>query len=79
VIWWSCSSSRGTRKTYTILVRKAAIGTLLSNEHQGLTSEIKRPEREANHSPPLSAEVKNVWSYNSILPHYVFTARCLIK
>jgi hypothetical protein len=23
------------------------------------------PEREADHSPPSNAEVKNVWSYNS--------------
>jgi hypothetical protein len=26
---------------------------------------IKRPGREADHSPPSSAEVKNVWSYTS--------------
>jgi hypothetical protein len=25
----------------------------------------KRPRREADHSPPSSAEVKNVWSYTS--------------
>jgi len=25
---------------------------------------VKRPGREADHSPPYSAEVKNVWSYN---------------
>jgi len=24
---------------------------------------LKRPRREADHSPPSSAEVKNVWSY----------------
>jgi hypothetical protein len=29
---------------------------------------IKRPGREAYHSPPSSAEVKNAWSYTSILP-----------
>jgi hypothetical protein len=38
----------------------------------------KRPGREADHSPPSSAEVKNTWSYNSI-PQYVFMAWCLIK
>jgi hypothetical protein len=27
---------------------------------------VKRPRREAGHSPPPSAEVKNVWSYASI-------------
>jgi hypothetical protein len=28
-----------------------------------MVSEVKRPEREAVHSPPSSFEVKNVWSY----------------
>jgi hypothetical protein len=26
---------------------------------------VKRPEREADHSPPSSAKVKNAWSYTS--------------
>jgi hypothetical protein len=26
---------------------------------------VKRPGREADHSPPPSAEVNNVWSYTS--------------
>jgi hypothetical protein len=26
---------------------------------------VKRPRREADHSPPSSAEVKNAWSYTS--------------
>jgi hypothetical protein len=29
---------------------------------------VKRPERETDHSPPSSAEVKNAWSYIRILP-----------
>jgi hypothetical protein len=29
---------------------------------------VKRPEREADHSPPSSAEVKNAWSYISTPP-----------
>jgi hypothetical protein len=29
---------------------------------------IKRPGREADHSPPSSAEVKNAWSYTSTPP-----------
>jgi hypothetical protein len=33
----------------------------------------KRPGREADHSPPSSAEVKNAWKYTSI-PQYVFMA-----
>jgi len=29
---------------------------------------IKRPESEANHSPPSSAEAENSWSYTSTPP-----------
>jgi len=29
---------------------------------------VKRPEREADHSPQCSAEVKNAWSYISTTP-----------
>jgi hypothetical protein len=29
---------------------------------------VKWPGREADHSPPSSAEVKNAWSYTSTLP-----------
>jgi hypothetical protein len=37
-----------------------------------------RPGREADHSPPSSAEVKNAWSYTST-SQYVFMAWCLVK
>jgi hypothetical protein len=30
--------------------------------------EVKRPGREADHSPPLSVEVKNDWKYTSTYP-----------
>jgi hypothetical protein len=30
---------------------------------------VQRPGREADHSPPTSAEIKNTWIYTSILPH----------
>jgi len=39
---------------------------------------VKRPGRNANHSPPFSVEVKDVWSIAPVL-HYVFTAWCLVK
>jgi hypothetical protein len=42
-----------------------------------LSPEVKRPGREADHSPPSSAEVKNAWSYTST-PQYVFMASRLI-
>jgi hypothetical protein len=30
---------------------------------------VKRPGREADHSPPSSAEVKNAWNYTSTPPN----------
>jgi hypothetical protein len=39
---------------------------------------IKWPGREADHSPPSSAEVKNAWRYTSI-PQYAFMAWCSVK
>jgi hypothetical protein len=35
---------------------------------RGSLPRVKRPEREADHSPPSSAEVKNAWSYTSTPP-----------
>jgi hypothetical protein len=32
------------------------------------TMGVKQPEREVDHSPPSSAEVKNAWNYNCIPP-----------
>jgi len=39
---------------------------------------IKRPGREADHSPPFSTEVKNAWSYTSA-PQYAFVVWCSFK
>jgi hypothetical protein len=39
---------------------------------------VKRPGREADHSPPSSNEVKNASSYTSI-PQYTFIAWCSVK
>jgi hypothetical protein len=39
---------------------------------------VKWPGREAGHSPPSSAEVKNAWSYTST-PQYAFMTWCLVK
>jgi hypothetical protein len=39
---------------------------------------VKRSEREADHSPPSTAEVTNVYGYTST-PQYVFMAWCLVK
>jgi hypothetical protein len=45
---------------------------------RGVFPRDKAAGREADHSPPSSAEVKNAWSYPST-PQYVFTAWCLVK
>jgi hypothetical protein len=37
------------------------------------SSVVKRPGREADHSTPTGAEVKNMWIYTSTPPH-VFVA-----
>jgi hypothetical protein len=39
---------------------------------------VKRPVREADHSPPPSAEVKKMWICTST-PPYAFMAWCLIS
>jgi hypothetical protein len=39
---------------------------------------VKQPEREDDHSPPSSANVKNTWKYTSTL-QYAFTSWCLVK
>jgi hypothetical protein len=38
----------------------------------------RRLGREADHSPPSRAEVKNAWCYTST-PQYIFMAWCLVK
>jgi len=43
-----------------------------------LPRQVKRPGREADLSPPSSAEVDNKWNYNST-SQYVFIAWCLVK
>jgi hypothetical protein len=48
--------------------------SLLSNWFWGLFPPgVKRPEREADHPPPTSAEVKKMWIYTTT-PPYVFMA-----
>jgi hypothetical protein len=40
--------------------------SLLSNRYRGpFPQRIKQPEREADHSPPTSTEVKNTWIYTT--------------
>jgi hypothetical protein len=43
-----------------------------------LSPGVKRPRREADHSSPTSADVRNTWIYTSTPPH-AFMAYCLIS
>jgi hypothetical protein len=53
--------------------------SLLTNGYQGaLSLGVKRPKREADHSPKSSAEAKNAWSYTST-PQYASMTLCLFK
>jgi hypothetical protein len=63
--------SRGGLGSFLITVSRTALGpTQLPMQWVpgALSLGVKRPGREADHSPPSSAEVKNVWSYTSTLP-----------
>jgi hypothetical protein len=42
---------------------------IVSNGYQGYIPGVKRPGREAHHSPPASAEVKKIWTYTSTPPY----------
>jgi hypothetical protein len=53
-------------------------GAYPASYQMGSFLRVKRPGREADYSPPTSAEVKNAWSYTST-PQYVFMAWCLVK
>jgi hypothetical protein len=58
----------------SIAVSSAILET--SEDDQGTRSSflgVKLPGREADHSPPTSAEVKKMWIYTSI-PPYAFMA-----
>jgi hypothetical protein len=59
---------------FFIIASRQALGTTQPPIQWALSSEVKRHGREANHSPPSSAEVKNG---GAILPlplrlHYIF-------
>jgi hypothetical protein len=45
---------------------------------EALSPGVKRLGREADHSPPSSAEVKNAWGFTST-PQFSFIACCLVN
>jgi hypothetical protein len=51
---------------------------LIQHEPAAISPEVRRPDFEADHSPPRTAEVKNAWSVTPT-PLYIFMAWYLIK
>jgi hypothetical protein len=90
VIWWAADWTIGVLGIYSrwgleiflfITASRTALGPTqppIQWVPGALSLGVKRPGREADHSPPSSAEVKNAWSYTST-PKYVFMAWCLVK
>jgi hypothetical protein len=73
---WGCGSRRRLGIFLFTTVSGPAVGPIqppMQWVPAALTPGVKRPGREADHSPPSSAEVKNAWRYTSI-PQYVFMA-----
>jgi hypothetical protein len=53
--------------------------SLLFNGYRGFSPGIKRPGREADHSPPTSANVKNTWIHTSTPPYAFKRSAYLVK
>jgi hypothetical protein len=76
---WACrlrdlSSILDGGKRFFLLSTKsrAALGLtqpLILSVEEALSSGVKRPECEVNHSPPFSATLNNEWVYTSTPPH----------
>jgi hypothetical protein len=52
---------------------------LPSSGCRSLTPGVKRPGREADHSPTSTAEIKNAWSYTSTPPIRLHGVWCLVR
>jgi hypothetical protein len=64
-----------------ITVSRPAVGSIqppIQWVPVSLSLGVKRSGREADHSPPSSAEVKNAWSY-TFTPKYNFMTWCSVK
>jgi hypothetical protein len=72
---WS-SSPGGGKNFHFSMSSKQTLGLTqppIQSLPGALSSGVKRPGREADHSPPTSAEVMKTWVYTST-PSYVFMA-----
>jgi hypothetical protein len=68
---WNWNSGRG--KTVLLSTSCRPVVEPTHPPIQWLSSGVKRPELETNHSPPTSADVKHSWIYAFTL-QYVFMA-----
>jgi hypothetical protein len=79
--WWGFESRQGLGIFLFTTASRQALGPTqppIQWVPGALSLGVKRPGREADHSPPSSAEVKNAWSYTST-PQYAFMAWCSVK
>jgi hypothetical protein len=84
VSWWVCGFSEPHNRLSWLFDSRRELGIFLFTTLSRTSLEpiqppiqrvsgvpslgVKRPGREADHSPPSSAEVKNAWSYTSTPP-----------
>jgi hypothetical protein len=74
-------SRRGLGNFLFTTISRIALGPTqppIQRVPRALSLRVKRPGRQADHSLPSSAKVKNSWSYIFTL-QYVFMAWCLVK
>jgi hypothetical protein len=62
-----CSSPHRVKNFSLLLVVQTCCGAHPASYPMG--TGVKRPGREADHSPPANAEVKKMWIYTSTLPY----------
>jgi hypothetical protein len=75
------SSPGGGKNFYSSISSRPALrltGPPIQWEPEALSPRVMRPGREADHSPPTSAEVKKTWVY-ICTPPYAFMVLCLIS
>jgi hypothetical protein len=69
--WWKFKSRQGLGIFLFTTVSRPALGPIqppIQCVPPALSLGVKRPRREADRSPPSSAEVKNAWNYISTAP-----------
>jgi hypothetical protein len=58
---------KGAREEYFLSIIASRLAVVPIEQSSPVGTRIFFPDREADHSPPHSGEVKNEWSYTSIL------------